>query len=397
MTSHMVVDTSLDVLHGSGAQFVETAGLSKPQTHKGDTERPVRRNSGSAMESAYVRDCVGRCSQVHSEYEYGECVVDMHVPPIKGIAKVKFKVVAGTEPTLSTPMLLANSNRVILRGEVATLITAKGETAPLMNAGNGWYFKVLTNNTTEFTRIDVWTLCHTCLPSWVRNLSPEIKQRERCMVREQFGRKDHENSRKSMQLCLNSLMGTSEMEVLRFLSNPETWTMQRSLSESNLVQGPGVNQRIERQNNANSRLSRGMSQSHPQCAISTVDNGEQVDHRNTGKGKSKHTGKGKGNHVDVVETNQPSETASTVLAVESGDFEENMNMVRTEAEAWRPIHNQYAQNTLTTGMISGSLLHDHADKHNQLPDESKKQTEDLAGIQAQHQEQQIFFPRSLGE
>ena len=41
--------------------------------------------------------------------------------------------------------------------------------------------------------------------------------------------------------------------------------------------------------------------------------------------------------------------------------------------------------------ISGSLSHDHADKHNQLPDESKeqKQREDLAGIQGQHHEQQL--------
>ena len=76
-----------------------------------------------------------------------------------------------------------------------------------------------------------------------------------------------------------------------------------------------------------------------------------------------------------------------------------MNMVRAEAEAWRLIPSRYAQNTLTTGMISGSLLHDHADKHNQLPDESKEQKhmEDLAGIQAHHHEQQILLPRSLDE
>ena len=76
-------DMSLKHLHGSGAQFVETAGSSKPQIHKGDTERPVRRNSGSAMESAYVKNCVGRCSQSHSVENYGECVVAMHVPRIK--------------------------------------------------------------------------------------------------------------------------------------------------------------------------------------------------------------------------------------------------------------------------------------------------------------------------
>ena len=65
MTSHMVADTSLKHLHGRGAQFFETAGSSKPQIQKGDTERPVRRNSGSAMESAYVKNCVGRRSQSH--------------------------------------------------------------------------------------------------------------------------------------------------------------------------------------------------------------------------------------------------------------------------------------------------------------------------------------------
>ena len=56
-------------------------------------------------------------------------------------------------------------------------------------------------------------------------------------------------------------------------------------------------------------------------------------------------------------------------------------------------------------MISGSLFHDHADEHNQLPDEfvvsmeskEQKQTEDLAGMQAHHHELQILLPRSLDE
>ena len=148
MTSHMVADTSLKHLYGGGAQFVETAGLSKTQIHKGDTERPVRRNSGSAMESAYVKNCVGRYSQSHS---------DDDVPPIQGTAQVKFKVLDGTEPTLSMPMLVANGDGVVYRGEDAMLITAEGETAPLMNAGDGWYLKVLVNNRNEFLRIDVWT------------------------------------------------------------------------------------------------------------------------------------------------------------------------------------------------------------------------------------------------
>ena len=72
-----------------------------------------------------------------------------------------------------------------------------------------------------------------------------------------------------------------------------------------------------------------------QCVISTIDHGEQVDHRNTSKGKSKHTGKRKTKHVDVVETEQPqpSEKASTVLAIVGGDADESMDIVRPEAEA----------------------------------------------------------------
>ena len=55
-------------------------------------------------------------------------------------------------------------------------------------------------------------------------------------------------------------------------------------------------------------------------------------------------------------------------------------------------------------MFSGSLFHDHADEHNQLPDEfvamewkEQKQTEDLAVMQAHHHELQILLPRSLDE
>ena len=94
----------------------------------------------------------GRCSQSHSECDCGECVVVIHVPPIKGTAQVKFKVVDGIEPTL-----VANGNKLVLRGENARLITAKGETSPLTSIENDWYLKVLINNTAEFTRIDFWT------------------------------------------------------------------------------------------------------------------------------------------------------------------------------------------------------------------------------------------------
>ena len=64
------------------------------------------------------------------------------------------------------------------------LITAEGETAPLTSIEDDWYLKVLINNSSEFIRIDVWTPCHVCPPSWVRNLNLEMKQREQYVVRE---------------------------------------------------------------------------------------------------------------------------------------------------------------------------------------------------------------------
>ena len=105
----MVADTSLDFIQGSGAQVGETEGPSRPQVHKGSC----------AMESAYDKNCVGRCRQVYSEENYGECVVAIHALPIKGTAQVTFKILDGTKPTLSMPMLVANGNRVVFRGEDA--------------------------------------------------------------------------------------------------------------------------------------------------------------------------------------------------------------------------------------------------------------------------------------
>ena len=69
------------------------------------------------MESAHFWNCVSRCSQLHSDDDCEECVVAMHISPIKGTAQVTFKVVDGTEPTLSMPMLVANGNRLVYGGE----------------------------------------------------------------------------------------------------------------------------------------------------------------------------------------------------------------------------------------------------------------------------------------
>ena len=67
------------------------------------------------MESVHFWNCVGKCSQLHSDDDCEECVVAMHIPAIKGIAQVTFEVVDGSEPTLSMPMLVANVNRLVYR------------------------------------------------------------------------------------------------------------------------------------------------------------------------------------------------------------------------------------------------------------------------------------------
>ena len=114
---------------------------------------------------------------------------------------------------------------------------------------------------------------------------------------------------------------------------------------------------------------------------------------NTMSTMSQNTGKGNNSHVDVVETNQPSETASTMSAIESGDADESMNMVKPGKEAWRLIHSRYALNT--TEMISGSLLHDHADKYNQLPDELPDEVKEHKHTDNQRHELQPVDIRSL--
>ena len=276
----------------------------------------------------------------------------MHVPPIKGTAQVTFKVVDGTEPTLSMPMLEANGNRVAYRGEDAMSITAEGETAPLTSDGDDWYLKVLINNSDEFIRIDVWTPCHVCPPSWVRNLSTEMKQREQYVVRETTGMWDHgtvtkpknnsspeqtgaagktrntqmledveepmptEKCQTNEESAISPLEETDilllsrdeEIEVLRSLSSWNPYVMDDAELLKDL-RGMGKPPLFENDTakTANSEVQesiKGLKDKHGkfeieqenvtdtlQCAISTIDHGEQIDHRSTGKGKSKHTGK----------------------------------------------------------------------------------------------------------
>ena len=87
----------LDIIHGSGASLLRLL---------------VYRNHRSTKT---LRD------------DYEECVVAMHIRT----AQVTFKVVDGTEPTLSMPMLVANGHRLVCRGEDTMLSTAAGEVVPL--------------------------------------------------------------------------------------------------------------------------------------------------------------------------------------------------------------------------------------------------------------------------
>ena len=129
------------------------------------------------MESAHFWNCVGRCSQLHSDDDCEECVVAMHIPPIKGPAQVTFTVVDGTEPALSIPMQVANGHRLVFRGEDTMLSTAAGKVVPFTSDGDDWYLKVLINIENVYIRIDVWAACHECSPSWVRCLSLESVER----------------------------------------------------------------------------------------------------------------------------------------------------------------------------------------------------------------------------
>ena len=108
------------------------------------------------MESAYFWNCVGRCNQSHSDDDCEECVVARHIPPIKGTAQVTFKVVDGTETTLSMPMLVATGHRLEDRGEEPMLSTVAGEVVPLTSGGDDWYLNVLINNENVFIRRNVW-------------------------------------------------------------------------------------------------------------------------------------------------------------------------------------------------------------------------------------------------
>ena len=75
------------------------------------------------------------------------------------------------------PMLVANGNRVVYRGEGTMLSTAAGEVVPFTSDGDDWYLKVLINNEKVFIRLDVWAACQ-CL-SLERRTTPESRQSPR--------------------------------------------------------------------------------------------------------------------------------------------------------------------------------------------------------------------------
>ena len=80
-------------------------------------------------------------NQLHSDDDCEECVVAMNIPPIKCTRQVTFKVVDGTEPTLSMPMLVGNGHRLVFGREDTMLSTAAGEVVPLTSDGDDWDLK----------------------------------------------------------------------------------------------------------------------------------------------------------------------------------------------------------------------------------------------------------------
>ena len=102
------------------------------------------------------------------------------------------------------------------------LSTAGGEVAPLTYDGDECYLKLLVNNSIEFKRVDVWTPCHVCPTRWVRSSG-------------ELGKENHVNVNDSATIYWSRRSGDDD-----FCRHTE----------------------IDESNTANSRLSRGVSQTH---------------------------------------------------------------------------------------------------------------------------------------
>ena len=89
-----------------------------------------------------------------------------------------------------------------------------------------------------------------------------------------------------------------------------------------------------------------MSQTHTlQCVISTIDHEEQVDHRITGKSKSKHTGKGKG-FEDLSKLHTVSSSATNTLTAQ---VDEEIRRVY-EIDNWSVMSQEWTNYLFTTDM-----------------------------------------------
>ena len=111
-TQSVVVDTSLDFLHGSGAQFGETAGPLR-QVHKGL----------SALESASVRDCVGRFQDADPRGICGR------MPQVdSGLQNTAWLGGCSTSPRCGWPLWVSLTGWSALRSSNPTLPSPEGRT-----------------------------------------------------------------------------------------------------------------------------------------------------------------------------------------------------------------------------------------------------------------------------
>ena len=115
----------LDNIHGSGASLLRVPVYSQPSIYDAAVLWTITERHGERIFLELRRRDAHSSDQGHSQ--------------------VTFKVVAGTEPTLSVPMLVANGHRLVYRGEDTMLSTAAGEIVPLTSDGDDWYLKVLIN------------------------------------------------------------------------------------------------------------------------------------------------------------------------------------------------------------------------------------------------------------
>ena len=95
MTSHMVADTSLDTLTWLRSAARRSCRLIEDHRSTKEIQSVLRDETLVAPWRAHtsrtaLADAVNHTVMMNYRAMYGECVVAMHIPPIKGMAQVTF-------------------------------------------------------------------------------------------------------------------------------------------------------------------------------------------------------------------------------------------------------------------------------------------------------------------